>query len=65
VLTCRLADGKAHFGCSKPKKAFKKLEKANIMIKKQRTAKQKVVNDKNLNNNIQKFNLFTKGKSKN
>jgi hypothetical protein len=48
VLTCRLADGKAHFGCSKPKKAFKKLEKANCMIKKQRTAEARGVNDKNL-----------------
>jgi hypothetical protein len=48
VLTCRLADGKAHFGCSKPKKAFKKPEKAQFMIKKQRTAEARGVNDKKL-----------------
>jgi hypothetical protein len=48
VLTCRLADGKARFGCFLSRKAFKKPEKAQFMIKKQRTAKQKVVNDKNL-----------------
>jgi len=43
------ADGKAHFGCSKPKKARKKPEKAQFMIKKQRTEKARGVNDKKLN----------------